>query len=91
MDRVASALSGMPDVELLTPATSGMRASIVAFRTPRLDYRKLCDGLLAGHRCRCRVVSEQGLNAVRVSTHLCNLPADCDALVEGIAAQLRKT
>jgi selenocysteine lyase/cysteine desulfurase len=40
---------------------------------------------------RCRPVTEQGLNAVRVSTHLFNSPADVDALLEALGEILRTT
>jgi selenocysteine lyase/cysteine desulfurase len=46
---------------------------------------------LSEHQLRCRPVSEQKLNAVRVSTHLCNGLDECDRLVAGLTAILKKT
>jgi len=34
---------------------------------------------------RCRPVTEEKLNALRVSTHLFNSPAECDALIAGVS------
>jgi selenocysteine lyase/cysteine desulfurase len=37
---------------------------------------------------RCRIVTERGIDAVRVSTHIFNSKADCDRVVEGVVAAL---
>jgi selenocysteine lyase/cysteine desulfurase len=84
-NRVRAGLEGIPDIEILTPRPPELRGSIVPFRTPRMDFSDLFDKLWKGHRARCRPVSEQKLNAVRVSTHLFNSPAECDRLVAAVA------
>ena len=40
------------------------------------------------YQLRCRRVTEVGLNAVRVSTHIFNSEADCDRVAEAVAAIL---
>ncbi|MCX6952849.1 MAG: aminotransferase class V-fold PLP-dependent enzyme [Verrucomicrobia bacterium] len=89
--RVRTGLARLPDLEILTPANAEINASILTFRSPRIAYDKLFERLLTDHRLRCRPVSEQQLNAVRVSLHLCNGPDECDRLVEAMAAILKKT
>jgi selenocysteine lyase/cysteine desulfurase len=76
-------------VELLTPAGSG--TSMVSFRTARLAYDRLFERLWKNHKLRCRPVSEQNLNAIRVSTHLFNSPAECDTLIAAVGEVLRAT
>jgi selenocysteine lyase/cysteine desulfurase len=82
--RVRAGLEKITDVEILTPASAGLGAAMLAFRSPRLAYDKLFERLLTDHRLRCRPVSEQKLNAVRVSTHLFNSPDECDRLVAAV-------
>ena len=88
--RVRAGLAKLSDVEILTPAHSELSAAILTFRSPRLPQDKLFTRLLTDFKLRCRPVTEEGLNAVRVSTHLMNSPAECDALVAGVAETLRK-
>lgn len=89
--RVRAGFAALPDLEILTPANAELGASILTFRSPRIAYDKLFERLLADHRLRCRPVSEQGLNALRVSFHLCNSVEECDRLVAGMTAVLKKT
>ena len=83
--QVRDGLSRVAGVELLTPPpATGLAASIVTFRSPRIDFNKLFGRLLGEFKLRTRPVSEQGLNALRVSTHLFNSPSECARLVEGV-------
>jgi len=83
--QVRDGLARIAGVELLTPPVlGGMAASMVTFRAPRMDHTKLFGLLLSGHGLRTRPVSEQGLNALRVSTHLFNTPGECARLVEAV-------
>ena len=67
--RVRAGIAALPDVDILTPANPELSASMISFRTPRIAYNKLFGRLLGEHRLRCRPVSEQKLDAVRVSLH----------------------
>ena len=89
--RVRAGIAALPDVDILTPANPELSAAMIAFRTPRIAYDKLFGRLLGEHRLRCRPVSEQKLNAVRVSTHLCNGLDECDRLVAAMTAILKTT
>ena len=52
-------------------------------------YGELFGYFLREHKLRCRVVSERGLNALRVSTHIFNAVAECDRVVEATIAALK--
>ncbi|MBL9212368.1 MAG: aminotransferase class V-fold PLP-dependent enzyme [Opitutaceae bacterium] len=88
-DRVFAGLARLPGVEVLTPAVPELRAAMVTFRTARVPHDQLFGRLLRDHAMRTRPVTEQKLNALRVSTHLFNSPAECDALVAAVEKILR--
>ncbi len=83
--RLRAGLARLAGVEILTPEVPALNASMLTFRTAALPYDKLFERLMKEHTIRCRPVSEQKLNALRVSTHLFNSPAQCDALVAAVA------
>ncbi len=89
-DRVYAGLAALPGVEVLTPRPPALRAAMVTFRSPRVPHDQLFARLLRDHAMRTRPVTEQRLNALRVSTHLFNSPAECDALVSAVADILRR-
>lgn len=89
--RVRAGIAALPDVEILTPENPEISASMITFRSARLAYDKLFGRLLTDHSLRCRPVSEQKLDAVRVSLHLCNGPDECDRLVAALTTILKKT
>ena len=79
----------LDDIEVLTPRDETMRASITTIRHARASERKLFDYLWNEHDLRCRPVSEQGLSAVRISTHVFNTHADCDRVIAAVQASTR--
>jgi len=83
-------LHKIPSIEVLTPESPEMCASIMGFRTPRISYRDLLVQLAEEHRFRLRPVSEQGLDSVRVSTHLFNSAQECELLLGAINDNVRK-
>lgn len=87
--RVHAGLSAIRGVELLTSNAPDVASSMVTFRTTAVPFDVLFGRLLKEHALRCRPVSEQKLNAVRVSLHVCNLPAECDALVAAVEKIVR--
>lgn len=87
--RVRAGLARLPGVEILTPVAPDLCAAMIAFRTATVPQDRLFSRLLTEQRIRCRPVTEQKLNALRVSTHLFNTPAECDALIEGVARILK--
>jgi selenocysteine lyase/cysteine desulfurase len=87
--RVRAGLAKLPGVEILTSAEARRFASILTFRAERVPYDKLFGRLMGEHAMRCRPVTEQGLNALRVSTHVFNSMAECDGLVAAVEKILR--
>jgi selenocysteine lyase/cysteine desulfurase len=87
--RVRAGLASLPGVEILTPVREDLAGSMVTFRSSKLAFKPLFERLFKTHRFRCRPVSEQKLNAVRISLHLCTSREECDALVETTAKLLR--
>lgn len=69
---IADDLREVKDLEVLTPRPAEMRGSIVTVRHARADGEKFFSYLMKTHGLRCRPVTEQGLNAVRVSLHVFN-------------------
>ena len=62
---------------------------MVTIRHSRANAQKLFGYLLKEHHLRCRPVTEQGLEAVRISTHVFNTHADCDRIIAGVTAAAR--
>ncbi len=83
-------LQQIPSIEVLTPEPPEMCASIMGFRTSRIDYNDLLGVLARERRFRLRPVSEQGLDSVRVSTHLFNSAQECELLLAAINDTVRK-
>jgi selenocysteine lyase/cysteine desulfurase len=68
-------------VELLTPTEASSRCAVNGFRIKGVeinDFYKTC----AENKIRIRVVHENGLNSLRVSTHIYNNTQEVDALIE---------
>jgi selenocysteine lyase/cysteine desulfurase len=82
-------LGKVDGLTVLTPAHAELRASMTAIRHPRATGGELFGYLWQKHGLRCRPVSEQGLQAVRISTHIFNSPAECERVVAAVRASLR--
>jgi selenocysteine lyase/cysteine desulfurase len=78
---IAEGLAGVPGLTVLTPRPEALRASIVTFRHERADAGKLFGYLLDRHGLRCRPVTEQGLEAIRVSPHVFTSSADAGRVI----------
>lgn len=89
VERFIAAARQIPGLEVLTPAEPSLRAAMVTFRLPGLPAAKVFGALLESRRLRCRPVSEQNLNAVRVSFHVFNTPEHCDELVAALTEIVR--
>ena len=78
-----AAIGGIPGVEVLSPRGEGARSAIKTFRIRGRDYGEVTTAL--GRRAfRVRPVGEAGLNAVRVSFHVCNDTEQMRALADEI-------
>lgn len=79
--RLQVGLRALPGITILTPEDPALSASITTFKSDRVPYDRLFTELFAQHNMRCRVVTERGLDALRVSTHLFNTEDEVDQLV----------
>ena len=77
-------LREIPGISVLTPEDPAMSAGITTFKSDRVPYMDLYRFLGTEFKLRCRIVSERGLDAVRVSTHIFNSKAECDKVVEAV-------
>ncbi len=75
-------------VRILSPDKPEHASAMTTFKTDRVPYKELYTYLLQEHNLRCRVVSERGLDAVRVSTHIFNNIDECDRVVEATRSAL---
>jgi selenocysteine lyase/cysteine desulfurase len=87
---IRAGLAKLPGVEILTPSSVEASGAMVTFRTRQVPQDRLFERLLKDHAIRCRPVTEQKLNALRVSTHVFNTRAECDALVTHVGEILRR-
>lgn len=82
-------LARIPDITVLTPRPAEMRGSMTTITHARAGAGKLFNYLWKEHSLRCRPVTEQGLQAVRISTHVFNSPAECERVIAGVRASTR--
>ena len=83
-ERVANGLRELRGVQVLTPRERALRASMVTFAIDGRPAGEVFGYLLDKHRLRCRPVTEDGLNAVRVSLHVFNTPYHAERVVAGV-------
>ena len=88
MARLRAGLAEVPDLEILSPSDPALGSAMLTMRSPRLGYRELFGALWGKHHMRCRPVSEQGLDAVRVSCHLFNSADEMDQLAAAVKTEL---
>jgi selenocysteine lyase/cysteine desulfurase len=75
-------LQGYGDrIELLTPGEDCSQAGITSFRIRKMDHFAFFARCIE-YKIRIRSVPENGLNAVRVSTHIFNSTAELDRILE---------
>ena len=77
-------LQEIPGVEVLSPVEESYRSSIISFRMKAYDYAKISEHL-SKERIRVRMVSEGGLNCIRVSFHICNHDAEITKILASLA------
>jgi selenocysteine lyase/cysteine desulfurase len=86
---VADGLAGVEGLTMISPRRPELRGSMVTFAHARASAGQLFGYLREHHGLRCRPVTEQGLNAVRVSMHVFNSAADSDRVIAGFRAAAR--
>jgi selenocysteine lyase/cysteine desulfurase len=68
-------------VELLTPTEERSRCAVNGFRIKGVEYHKFFDICLS-EKVRIRAVPENGLNSLRVSTHIYNNRDEVDKMID---------
>lgn len=86
---IVAGLAGVAGITVLTPQPAALRGSMATIRHARADAEKLFGYLMKSHGLRCRPVTEQGLDAVRISTHVFNSRADADRVIAAVRASAR--
>jgi len=74
-------------VELLTPTEERSRCAVNGFRIKGADYAKFYNNC-AENKIRIRMVPENGINCLRVSTHIYNNKAEVDKLMDMIKKEV---
>ena len=83
-------LAEIDGITVLTPRHEELRAAMTTITHARADGQKFFTYLLKAHGLRCRPVTEQKLDAVRISTHVFNSVADCERIVAAVRASARE-
>lgn len=81
-------LREIPGVTVLTPSVPGLSAAMTTFKTDSVPYDDLDKFLSEQYHMRLRIVTERGLDAIRVSTHLFNFREECDRVINGTKSAL---
>ncbi|NND70270.1 MAG: aminotransferase class V-fold PLP-dependent enzyme [Rhodothermales bacterium] len=76
-------------VTVISPVTAEMDSAMSTVKLANIGYRDLYRYLIQEHQLRCRIVSERGIDGLRISTHIFNTKADCDRVIEGIRQATR--
>ena len=79
-----AALREIPGAHVLSPEDPTLTAGITTFKLDAMGYQDLYRLLAVDYKLRCRVVTEQGLDAIRVSTHIFNNTEECDRVIEAV-------
>lgn len=79
-------LRAIDGVEILTPEDPSLSAAITTFKLSAVSYDRVYRYFVNAHKLRCRIVTERGLDAIRVSTHIFNSEADCLRVADAAAA-----
>jgi len=70
-------------IELLTPTEERSRCAVNGFKIKGVDYQKFFN-TCNDKKIRIRMVPEDGINCLRVSTHIYNSKADVDRFMEEV-------
>lgn len=81
--RLYNGLVQIPGVQVLSPADEAMRSAMITLSHRDIPYLNLQEHLNT-FNLRTRSVSEGGLAALRISTHIYNTPEEVDRVLEGV-------
>ena len=82
--RLQAGIRNLPGLSLLSPRTNAQGSAITTIQMAQKPYNELFSLLMREHNMRTRVVTEEDLNALRISTHIFNTEEDIDALIEAL-------
>lgn len=87
--RVHDGLLGVPKLRVVSPARGALASPMLSYQLPdRIKSHELYEVLLSKHRVVVKVVPGNWFNGHRISTHLFNDPADVEALMIALRAEL---
>jgi cysteine desulfurase / selenocysteine lyase len=81
--RLYAGLRSIPYVSVLSPESKSERSALVTFKHEKVPYLDL-QKHLETYKLRTRGVGEGGVNALRISTHLYNMPEEVDRALEAV-------
>jgi len=81
--KLYAGLNDIAGVHVLSPDDHRMRSAMITLMHERVPHRELQEHL-DGYKLRTRSVTEGGLAALRISTHIYNLPEEIDRVLEGV-------
>ncbi|PTX94474.1 aminotransferase class V-fold PLP-dependent enzyme [Opitutus sp. ER46] len=87
--RVREGLASIKGVTVLTPSRPELCGAMTTFKLAGHAGEVLQRELMRRDRLRCRTVTEEKLDALRVSTHVFNTPDECDRVVAAVSALAR--
>lgn len=79
-------LADIDGVTVISPTNQEIDSAMSTIQMDGADNNELYVYLVREQQLRCRIVDEQNLNALRISTHLFNSRQDCERVAEGIRA-----
>jgi cysteine desulfurase / selenocysteine lyase len=83
--RLFKGLREIPMVKVLSPANDADRSALITFKHEKVPYPDL-QRHLDTFKLRTRAVSEGGVDALRVATHVYNSFDEVDRVIEGVRA-----
>jgi len=82
-DHLYDGLRSLPGVTLLAPSSPALRSAMITFVHNRLGHLEM-QNHLDTLNMRTRSVTEGGLAALRISTHIYNTPEEVDKAIAGV-------
>ena len=82
--RLRSALQNIPGVKLWTSEDPKFAAGLTLFSVRDIPMENIQKAILARDRIYIRTMTTGNLNAVRAATHIYNMPAEVDHLIESV-------
>ena len=82
--RLKEGLAEIEGVNLWTSMDPKLSAGLTLFSIREIPMQNIVDTLMARDRLYVRTIGTGGLNAVRASTHIYNMPSEVDRLLDGV-------